>query len=44
VIFGGARPPTPTYQRYIENRLRRDLRLNGVPIRLRFRPRTSDRR
>jgi GTP-binding protein len=44
VIFGGARPPEPTYQRYIENRLRRDLHLNGVPIRLRFRPRTRDRR
>jgi len=44
VIFGGARPPNPTYQRYLENRLRRDLRLDGVPIRLRFRPRTRDRR
>ncbi|MFL5757209.1 MAG: ribosome biogenesis GTPase Der [Chloroflexota bacterium] len=44
VVFGGARPPTPTYQRYIENRLRRDLRLDGVPIRLRFRPRRRDRR
>jgi GTP-binding protein len=44
VIFGGARPPAPTYQRYIENRLRRELRLDGVPIRLRFRPRTPDRR
>ena len=37
VIFGGARPPNPTYQRYLENRLRRELRLDGVPIRLRFR-------
>jgi GTPase len=44
VIFGGARPPAPTYQRYIENRLRRALRLDGVPIRLRFRPRTRERR
>jgi len=44
VIFGGARPPAPTYQRYIENRLRRELGLEGVPIRLRFRPRTRDRR
>ncbi len=44
VVFGGARPPAPTYQRYIENRLRRDLRLEGVPIRLRFRPRTRERR
>ena len=40
VVFGGARPPTQTYQRYIENRLRRELRLDGVPIRLRFRPRS----
>jgi GTP-binding protein len=39
VVFGGARPPDPTYQRYVENRLRRELRLDGVPIRLRFRPR-----
>jgi GTP-binding protein len=44
VIFGGARPPNATYQRYLENRLRRDLRLDGVPIRLRFRPRKRDRR
>ena len=39
VIFGGARAPGPSYQRYLENRLRRDLRLGGVPIRLRFRAR-----
>ena len=39
VIFGGAQPPNPTYQRYLENRLRRELHLDGVPIRLRFRPR-----
>jgi GTPase len=39
VIFGGAHPPNPTYRRYLENRLRRELRLDGVPIRLRFRPR-----
>jgi len=44
VVFGGARSPNPTYQRYLENRLRRDLRLDGVPIRLRFRPRKRDRR
>jgi GTP-binding protein len=44
VIFGGARPPSPTYQRYIENRLRRELRLDGVAIRLRFRPRNRSRR
>ena len=37
VIFGGATPPSPTYQRYLENRLRRELHLEGVPIRLRFR-------
>jgi predicted GTPase len=39
VVFGGARPPNQSYQRYLENRLRRELRLDGVPIRLRFRPR-----
>ncbi len=39
VIFGGATPPSRTYQRFLENRLRRDLRLDGVPIRLRFRAR-----
>jgi GTP-binding protein len=44
VIFGGARPPNATYQRYLENRLRRELRLEGVPIRLRFRPRGRGRR
>jgi GTPase len=40
VVFGGAHPPSPTYQRYVENRLRRALHLDGVPIRLRFRPRS----
>jgi GTP-binding protein len=44
VIFGGARPPNPTYQRYLENRLRRELRLDGIPIRLRFRARGRGRR
>ena len=39
VIFGGAHEPGPTYQRYLENRLRRELGLAGVPIRLRFRAR-----
>ena len=39
VIFGGVTPPSRTYQRYLENRLRRELDLDGVPIRLRFRPR-----
>jgi len=43
VIFCGARPPAPTYQRYIENRLRKELRLEGVPIRLRFRPKARER-
>jgi GTPase len=39
VIFGGAHEPGPTYRRYLENRLRRDLGLTGVPVRLRFRAR-----
>jgi GTPase len=41
VIFGGAHEPGPTYRRYLENRLRRDLGLAGVPIRLRFRAREA---
>jgi GTP-binding protein len=41
VIFCGARPPAPTYQRYLENRLRGAFHLEGVPIRLRFRPKGS---
>jgi GTPase len=44
VIFGGAQPPGQTYQRFLENRLRRELRLDGVPIRLRFRPKARRRR
>jgi GTP-binding protein len=36
VVFGG-RPPDATYQRFLENRLRRAFHLEGVPIRLRFR-------
>ncbi|MEP6972916.1 MAG: ribosome biogenesis GTPase Der [Actinomycetota bacterium] len=40
VIFGGSRAPDPTYQRYLENRLRRTFGYDGVPIRLTFRPRT----
>jgi GTP-binding protein len=40
VLFCGARPPAPTYQRYLENRLRRAFHLEGVPIRLTFRPKT----
>ncbi|HTG46755.1 MAG TPA: ribosome biogenesis GTPase Der [Actinomycetota bacterium] len=39
VIFGGARPPGPSYRRYLERRLREALDLSGVPIRLRFRAR-----
>jgi GTP-binding protein len=36
VVFGG-RPPGANYERFLENRLRRELGLDGVPIRLRFR-------
>ncbi len=36
LLFGG-RAPDAGYQRFLENRLRRDLGLAGVPIRLRFR-------
>lgn len=39
VIFGGAREPDAGYQRYLENRLRATFGLDGVPIRLTFRPR-----
>jgi GTPase len=39
-VFGGAKPPGPGYQRYLENRLRRELGLHGVPIRLRIRARS----
>src|SRR5262249_25813378 len=41
VIFGGAHEPGPTYRRYLENRVRRELSLDGVPIRLRFKGRRS---
>lgn len=37
VLFGSA-APDPSYQRFIENRLRREFSFEGVPIRLRFRP------
>lgn len=37
VLFGG-REPGEGYRRYLENRLRAELGLEGVPIRLRFRP------
>jgi GTPase len=36
VLFGGE-PPPASYQRFLEGRLRRAFRLEGVPIRLRFR-------
>ena len=39
VIFGGANEPDPSYRRYIENRLRAAFHLEGVPIRVRYRPR-----
>jgi len=39
VIFGGAKPPGPGYGRFLENRFRRELGLEGVPVRLRFRSR-----
>jgi len=39
VVFGGAHEPGPSYRRYLENRLRRELGLDGVPIRLRFKGR-----
>jgi len=39
VIFGGAKEPDAGYRRFIENRLRREFHLEGVPVRLSFRPR-----
>jgi GTPase len=36
VLFG-ARPPGAGYRRFLENRLRREFGLEGVPLRLRFR-------
>jgi len=39
VIFGGAKAPDASYGRYLENRLRKEFHLEGVPIRLTFRPR-----
>jgi GTPase len=39
VVFGGASEPDRGYRRYLENRLRAALDLDGVPIRLRFRGR-----
>jgi GTP-binding protein len=43
VLFGG-RAPDARYQRFLENRLRRELGLEGVPIRLRFRSGGAGRR
>ena len=43
VFFGGGRAPGPGYRRYLENRLREVFHLDGVPIRMRFRPRTPGR-
>ena len=40
VVFGGANAPDPGYRRFLENRFRRELGLDGVPIRLRFRQRS----
>ncbi len=37
VLFGG-RAPSGSYERFLEGRLRRDLGLGGVPVRLLFRP------
>ena len=39
VIFGGANEPDPSYRRYIENRFRRAFGLEGIPVRVRYRPR-----
>jgi GTP-binding protein len=43
VFFGGGRVPGPGYRRYLENRFREAFHLDGVPIRMRFRPRTRGR-
>jgi GTPase len=42
VLFGG-RPPSPSYVRFLEGRVRRAFGLGGVPIRLRFRPKPPRR-
>jgi GTP-binding protein len=39
VVFGGANEPDPSYRRYIENRLRRECHLEGIPVRVRYRAR-----
>jgi GTPase len=43
VVFGGAKEPDPSYRRFLENRLRTRFGLDGVPIRLNFRPRAGRR-
>ena len=43
VLFGGGRAPGPGYRRYLENRFREAFHLEGVPIKMRFRPRTRGR-
>jgi GTPase len=42
VLFGGKVPP-PGYRRFLENRFRRTFDLDGIPIRMRFRPRKGAR-
>jgi GTP-binding protein len=42
VLFGGRAPAAP-YVRFMENALRREIGLDGVPIRLRFRPKRKRR-
>lgn len=42
VLFGG-RTPGPNYERFLENRIRRAFGLDGVPVRLRFRPQAAKR-
>jgi GTP-binding protein len=41
VVFGGGKEPDRGYRRYLEHRLRSQLELDGVPIRLRFRARSG---
>jgi GTP-binding protein len=38
ILFGGG-PPEAGYQRFLENRFRREFKLDGIPIRLKFRRR-----
>jgi GTP-binding protein len=44
VVFGGTTAPDPSYRRFIENRLRKELGFDGVPITIRFRARRSKAR